>query len=62
MRHAEILASEIKKADSFEDVQDQCDELCEYAGLGDEWANADGENFIYVLSDAAQRLHIDCGV
>lgn len=52
------LADAIRDANNWESCKDECRQLCEMAGLEDEWDNADGETFEYVLINAAEKLHV----
>ena len=38
------------------------DHICEAAGLSDEWAKADGENFEGILRRAAQKLNVTLNI
>lgn len=52
------LADAIRDAHDWESCEDECRQLCEMAGLSDEWENADGQTFDYVLMRAADKLHV----
>lgn len=52
------LAETIRDAHDWESCEDECRQLCEMAGLSDEWENADGQTFDYVLMRAADKLHV----
>ena len=53
------LADVIRDAHDWESCKDECKRLCDMAGLADEWDNADGETFEYVLMRAADKLHVN---
>lgn len=53
------LAEAIRDAHDWESCKDECKRLCDMAGLADEWDNADGETFEYVLMRAADKLHVN---
>lgn len=38
---------------------DACRELCEDAGMLEEWENADGDSFEQVIYKAAEKLGVD---
>lgn len=52
------LAEAIRDAHDWESCKDECRQLCEMAGMADEWDNADGETFEGVLDRAAAKLHV----
>lgn len=58
MTRAEHLASLISNATSYEEVADECTELCELAGMGEELESADGEHFESVLYKAAESMGV----
>lgn len=51
------LAERIKNSDVWN--LDDLKELCKYAGLEDEWAEADGSNFDMVLEKAVTILGVE---
>ena len=51
------IAKEIKNADTWD--FDLCGELCDRAGLADEWDAADGESFEAVIFKAAEKLGVE---
>lgn len=53
------LAEAIRDAHDWESCKDECKRICEMAGLSEEWENADGETFEYVLMRAADKLHVN---
>lgn len=59
---AEKLAEIIRTADSFEDCEQECSDLCYLAGIGDEWESANGDEFIEVLRKAARILDVEIEV
>lgn len=54
---AEQIAERIRTADEWN--ADDCRDLCELAGLGKEWEEADGETFESVVFKAAEILNVD---
>lgn len=52
------LAEAIRDAHDWESCKDECRQLCDMAGMADEWDNADGETFEGVLDRAADKLHV----
>lgn len=54
---AEDVAERIRNADEWD--PDDCRELCDLAGLSDEWANADGNTFEQVIYKAAEILGVE---
>lgn len=59
MTRAEQLASVISNATSYDEVANECEELCEMAGLEKEWKEADGDTFERVLYEAARKLEVE---
>ena len=59
MTRAEQLAIILRNAETYLDCTDECQELCEMAGLETEWAESDGETFEVVLYEAAKRLEVE---
>ena len=57
--HALNTASAIREADTWDECEDECAELCRLAGMESEWVEADGETFETVLSEAAKRLNVE---
>lgn len=52
------LADAIRDAHDWESCKDECRQLCEMAGMADEWDNAGGETFEGVLDRASAKLHV----
>lgn len=52
------LAEAIRDAHDWESCKDECRQLCDMAGMADEWDNADGETFGGVIDRAAAKLHV----
>lgn len=52
------LAKAIRDAHDWESCKDECRQLCDMAGMADEWDNSDGETFEGVLDRAAEKLHV----
>lgn len=52
------FADAIRYAKSWESCKDDCRQLCDMAGMADEWDNAEGETFECVLDRAAEKLHV----
>ena len=57
--HALHTASAIREADTWEDCENECAELCRLAGMESEWREADGETFEDVLIEAAKKLNVE---
>ena len=57
--HALNIASTIREADTWEDCEEECDELCRMANMESEWLEADGETFEAVLIEAAKKLNVE---
>jgi hypothetical protein len=57
MRDKYEIAEAIRNADEWD--LDDCRELCELAGLSEEWAKADGETFEQVIYKAAEILGVE---
>ena len=57
--HALNIASAIRNADTWEDCEYECCELCRLAGMESDWAEADGDNFEAVLIEAAKKLNVE---
>lgn len=53
----EALAREIKASDTWDG--DQLAKLCGYAGLSEEWAQADGDTFEQIAYRAAEILGVE---
>ena len=54
---AQEIAMEIRNADVWDD--ELLAELCELAGLEEEWENADGETFEQIVYKAAEILGVE---
>lgn len=57
--HALKIASAIREADTWNDCEEECVELCRMAGMLTEWREADGDTFEYVLTEAAKKLNVE---
>ena len=57
--HVLNTASAIREADTWEDCENECAELCRLAGMESEWREADGETFESVLIEAAKKLNVE---
>lgn len=57
MREAIEIAADIRNAAEWDN--DLCAELCEAAGMGNEWNVADGDNFEAVVEAAAEKLGVE---
>ena len=57
--HALNTASAIREADTWDDCENECAELCRLAGMESEWREADGETFEAVLIEAAKKLNVE---
>lgn len=57
MKRAYEVAEELRNSGEW--IPELCEELCELAGLADEWEEADGESFEQVLYKAAEILNVE---
>ena len=57
--HILKIASAIREADTWEDCENECAELCRLAGMKSEWSEADGDTFEAVLIEAAKKLNVE---
>ena len=57
--HALNTAFAIREADTWEDCENECCELCRMAGMESEWREADGDTFEAVLIEAAKKLDVE---
>lgn len=57
--HTLHIASAIREADTWEECEPECAELCRLAGMESEWREADGGNFEDVLIEAAKKLNVE---
>ena len=57
--HALNMAFAIANADTWEECEYECCELCRLAGMESEWLEADGDTFEEVLIEAAKKLNVE---
>lgn len=57
MPKATEVAEKIRSMDTWD--EELCAELCELAGMSEEWENADGDTFEPVLYAAAEKLGVE---
>ena len=57
--HALNTASAIREADTWEDCENECVELCRMANMLTEWREAGADTFESVLSEAAKKLNVE---
>ena len=57
--HALDTAFAIANADTWDECEPECAELCRLAGMESEWLEADGETFESVLIEAAKKLNVE---
>ena len=57
--HALNIAAAIREADSWDECEPECAELCRLAGMESEWLEADGDTFESVLIEAAKKLNVE---
>ena len=57
--HTLHIASAIREADTWDECEPECAELCRLAGMESEWREADGETFEAVLIEAAKKLNVE---
>lgn len=55
--YIEQIATQLRDSDIW--IPELCAKLCEYAGLSEEYANADGETFEAVVYRAADILGVE---
>lgn len=57
--HALNVSFAIANADTWEECEPECAELCRLANMESEWCEADGETFEAVLIEAAKKLNVE---
>ena len=57
--HALDIAFAIANADTWDECEPECAELCRLANMESEWLEADGETFEAVLIEAAKKLNVE---
>lgn len=57
MNRAYEVAEELRNSGEW--IPELCEELCELAGLADEWKEADADHFEAVLFKAAEALGVE---
>ena len=57
MTKAIEVAEKIRSMDTWD--EELCAELCELAGMPEEWENADGDTFESVLYAATEKLGVE---
>ena len=57
--HALNMSFAIANADTRDECENECAELCRLAGMESEWLEADGETFEAVLIEAAKKLNVE---
>ena len=57
--HALHIASAIREADTWNECEPECSELCRLANMESEWIEADSETFEAVLIEAAKKLNVE---
>ena len=57
--HALNMSFAIANADTWDECEYECCELCRLAGMESEWREADGETFEDVLIEAAKKLKVE---
>lgn len=57
--HALNMSFAIANADTWEDCENECAELCRLANMESEWLEADGDTFEAVLIEAAKKLNVE---
>ena len=57
--HALNMSFAIANADTWEDCENECAELCRLANMESEWREADGDTFEAVLIEAAKKLNVE---
>ena len=54
----QVLADAIYNADTWEECENECKELCDLAGMSEYWDSANGENFEQIVDVAMTRLGV----
>lgn len=62
MEDLKTIVETINNSDNWLDCLEECEKLCEIAGLSEKWGKADGENFEVVLKEASCLLKVDIGL
>lgn len=62
MKELKNIVKTINNSDNWMDCLEECEKLCELAGLSEKWQNATGGNFENVLKEASCLLKIDIGL
>ena len=57
--HVLNMAFAIANADTWDECEPECAELCRLAGMESEWREADGDTFEKVLIEAAKKLNVE---
>ena len=57
--HALNMSFAIANADTWEDCENECAELCRLVGMESEWREAGDETFEAVLIEAAKKLKVE---
>lgn len=57
--HAIDIAFAIANADTWDDCEEECAELCRLAGMESDWTEANDETFESVLIEAAKKLNVE---
>ena len=57
--HVLHIASAIREADTWDECEPECAELCRLADMESEWLEADGDTFEAVLIEAAKKLNVE---
>lgn len=57
MRNVQEIAEEIRNSETWDN--NLLSELCEAAGMAEEWNSADGETFEAVACKAAEKLGVE---
>jgi hypothetical protein len=62
MKELKNIIEAINNSENWADCLEECEKLCELAGLSEEWNKASGENFEKVLKKASCILNCDIGL
>ena len=57
--HTLNVAHAIREADTWEECEEECVELCRLANMESEWREADDETFEAVIFEAAKKLNVE---
>lgn len=62
MEELKNIVETINNSENWAECSEECEKLCDLAGLSEEWENASGEEFENVLKKASCILNCDIGL